>query len=105
MATNIGASKRGCFTLSVAIMVILLCSTGLTRTWAALLDTNRNISWNDVSIKEEEIHQKLVLNNPRYIFYITLQPQPFCNEKLYGNCLKAFATVKSRCTYYVRCRS
>ncbi|KAJ9147501.1 hypothetical protein P3X46_029655 [Hevea brasiliensis] len=104
------ASKKGRVTLCLAILLVVFCSTGISTSRAALLDAVRNISCNgreriaDESIKEKEI-QTLLVGDPRYYSYRALRPQPFCNERLYGNCLRALSSSKSRCTYYIRCRS
>ncbi|KAJ9129103.1 hypothetical protein P3X46_034124 [Hevea brasiliensis] len=110
------ASKRGCMAMSLAFMLhIAFFSTCISTSRAVLLNGNINFSWNgegvaDESIKEEifmESHasQRLLADDAPHLSLNALGKPPVCNEKKYGNCLKAIAEDKSRCTYYNRCRS
>ncbi|KAF7198098.1 hypothetical protein HII31_00454 [Pseudocercospora fuligena] len=40
-----------------------------------------------------------------YIAYGALQRQGYCNQNIYGNCVRGYVGDPETCTYYTKCRS
>lgn len=105
--------ERGRLAFSLAILLIL-CSTNIYRGIAFPLNANKNISSIDdyisesigeeESLMESEVSRRFLVEDPNYLSYRGLQTQPVCNEKIYGNCLKAVAKDTRPCTEYNRCK-
>ncbi|KAJ6421523.1 hypothetical protein OIU84_028820 [Salix udensis] len=53
---------------------------------------------------DSEVHQRLIASQNPFISYRSLEQQPICNAKIYGNCVKPVNPGSRPCTYYNRCK-